>query len=560
MTGGSEGVPGALTGLLEALARVAPLRVPAEYVPALQPGTTIGRFGVERELGRGGFGTVYAALDTALGRRVALKVLHPGAGSSPAHPERLRLEAEAVARLQHPAIVTLFDVGYSDEAAFLVFELLSGETLASRLKKGAFPVAEALRIGLAVAEALDHAHAAGVLHLDLKPANVFLCDGGAVKVLDFGMSRLFGQPSTQSGGTPGYMAPEQGRALGGDQRSDLFSLGILLHELAGGRVGVAAEGGSPSNGRSWPFGGAGSRALRSLVTDLTRLDPQARPPSMGPVVRRLEAMRGARRRRFVAAGAILLSGLIALGMVLVRRDARPGAPLERLQLVLGDGGNTSGLPALDHLPALARLALDDSHRVRLVEPGRLAIAAREAGHAWSRLPGTAEARALAPLLGADGLLVLGAGRDGAGYRLSLRAEVPLGTARFERQVTAASPQGIPQALDALLRDLRLALQETPAEVAGAGRPVSELATPSLAAFAAYEQGLECEQETVVATREGSLQRCARHYQHGTTSRRCPTTPLLGWLTTGSGSSWAASRRRPRRWPAISRRPWPGGTG
>ncbi len=481
MTEAEGDIPGALTGLLFQLAEVPRERLPAEYLEPLRPGTALGRFQVERELGRGGFGTVYAALDTALGRRVALKVLHPGAGSGPDHPERLRQEAEAVARLQHPALVTLFDVGQSEHGAYLVFELLAGETLAARLRRGPLPRAEVLRIGLAVAEALAHAHAAGVLHLDLKPANVFLCADGAVKVLDFGMARLFGQPSSASGGTPGYMAPEQAEPRGGDQRSDLFSLGVLLHELGGGQVPRGQASGVDLSG------GTGARALRALVADLTRADPEARPAGMEPVVARLRFMRGARRRAALAAGAVLaLAALGGAGVLLWRRDGPP-RPVERLQLVLASGGNSSGRPELDHLPALVRIGLEDSRRVGIVV-------------------GAA---------GAQGRLLVGSAGSGEALRVSLRAELPVGTVKFEREVTVASLQEIPRALDGLLRELRLGLGDPAAEVAAA-KPVAQLATPSLPAFAAFAAGLDCEGEAVVVAPESLLYRCARQYQEALT--------------------------------------------
>ncbi len=171
--------PGALSLLLEELAR-APAGGgdgggPRE--PQLGPGALLGRYELVRELGRGGFGVVFEARDRDLGRRVAVKVVRPPAASRGSQELRVR-EAEAVARLAHPNIVTLHDLGRAEAGPFLVFELLSGRTLARRLRDGPLPPGEAVRIAIEVARGLAQAHAHGVVHRDLKPENVFVCEDG----------------------------------------------------------------------------------------------------------------------------------------------------------------------------------------------------------------------------------------------------------------------------------------------------------------------------------------------------------------------------------------------
>jgi serine/threonine protein kinase len=149
--------------------------------------------------------------------------------------EWLLREAEAAAQLSHPNIATLYDAGRSEHGPYLVFELLEGETLEERLSRGPLPPADAVRMAVELARALAHAHASGVVHCDLKPSNVFLAEGGAVKVLDFGLSRVFGATRVGSGGTPAYMAPEQWRGEGEDPRTDVFALGAILYETVSGR-------------------------------------------------------------------------------------------------------------------------------------------------------------------------------------------------------------------------------------------------------------------------------------------------------------------------------------
>ncbi|MBS1111645.1 MAG: serine/threonine protein kinase, partial [Anaeromyxobacteraceae bacterium] len=224
-----------MSALLEELAEAPEVQPGA----GIGPGTVIGgRFEVLRELGRGGFGVVFEARDRELGRLVAVKVVRPRRGVD---PRMLRSEAEAAAALHHPNIVTVHDLGSDGGEGWLVLELLRGETLEERLRRGPLPGPEALRVATEVARGLAHAHHAGVLHRDLKPSNVFLCDDGAVKILDFGLSRVFGSGSGPEGGTPAYMAPEQWRREAEDERTDVFALGVMFHEMLTGNRPFAVE-------------------------------------------------------------------------------------------------------------------------------------------------------------------------------------------------------------------------------------------------------------------------------------------------------------------------------
>jgi hypothetical protein len=236
----------------------------------------VGRFELVRELGRGGFGVVFEARDGELGRRVAFKAIRPGERArDPASEQLLRREATAVAQLQHPNIVTLFDVGRSEPGPFLIFELLRGETLAQRLRRGRMSAREAMRVALAVARALVHAHGTGLLHRDLKPSNVFLTVDGGVKVLDFGLAYVFGAGGAARGGTPGYMAPEQRSGGPEDARTDVFAVGTLLVEMVtGARAGEGRRGGvAPLLARARVPAGLAALAGRCIEAD-----PALRPP------------------------------------------------------------------------------------------------------------------------------------------------------------------------------------------------------------------------------------------------------------------------------------------
>jgi len=206
---------------------------------------TLGRYAIRRELGRGMMGVVYEAVDPALGRRLALKTIRLAFEVPPGEREsfekRFLAEARAAASLQHPGIVVVHDVG-RDEATgtlFIALELLEGRTLAEETAAGQ-PIewTRALRIAGQLAEALHHAHGQGIVHRDIKPANVMVLASGRAKLMDFGIAKLPASQLTVAGdffGTPSYMSPEQAGGAPVDARSDVFSLGCVLHQLLTGR-------------------------------------------------------------------------------------------------------------------------------------------------------------------------------------------------------------------------------------------------------------------------------------------------------------------------------------
>jgi hypothetical protein len=204
-------------------------------VTAAGPALVAGRYRLGSRLGSGGFGTVYAAHDERLDRPVALKLI---AADGPA-PERARREALAAARLHHRGIVAVFDAGGAPEGRYLVSELVRGRTLDALERDGALSDRDVLRLGLALADALEHAHERGVIHRDVKPQNVIVPDDGdGAKLTDFGIAHLAGDdPLTRTGdvvGTLAYMAPEQAAGERVDERADLYSLALVLYEALAG--------------------------------------------------------------------------------------------------------------------------------------------------------------------------------------------------------------------------------------------------------------------------------------------------------------------------------------
>jgi Tol biopolymer transport system component len=251
---------------------------------ALTAGTKLGPYEIQSPLGAGGMGEVYRARDTRLDRTVAIKVLASHLSSSPELKQRMEREGRAISSLNHPHICQLYDIGSQNGTDYLVMEFLEGETLAERLRKGAMPLAEVFKIGIAVAEALAVAHRSGIVHRDLKPGNVMLTAGGA-KLMDFGLAKPLGLQTTATGsgsapsftaaatlsgpsplsplttagsiiGTIQYMSPEQIEGKEADARSDIFAFGAVLYEMVVGKR---------------PFSG---KSQISLASSILESDPQ----------------------------------------------------------------------------------------------------------------------------------------------------------------------------------------------------------------------------------------------------------------------------------------------
>ncbi len=268
---------------------------------ALSSGTKLGPYEIQSPLGAGGMGEVYRALDTRLDRTVAIKVLASHLSSSPELKQRMEREARAISSLNHPHICHLYDIGSQDGTDYLVMEFLEGETLAERLRKGAMPLNEIFKIGIAVAESLAVAHRQGIVHRDLKPGNIMLTQGGA-KLMDFGLAKPLGLQTTGAGsgsapsftaaatlsgpsplspltsagsiiGTIQYMSPEQIEGKEADARSDIFAFGAVLYEMVTGKR---------------PFGGKSQISLASSILEndpepVSAIKPNA-PPAFEHVV------------------------------------------------------------------------------------------------------------------------------------------------------------------------------------------------------------------------------------------------------------------------------------
>jgi tetratricopeptide (TPR) repeat protein/predicted Ser/Thr protein kinase len=527
-------------------------------------GQTISHYRIVEKLGGGGMGIVYKAHDGRLDRAVALKFLPEGPTQEPQALERFRREARAASALNHPGICTIYDIGEQDGRAFIAMEFLDGETLRNHIRGKALPLEEILKLGMQIAEALDAAHAEGIIHRDIKPANIFVTKRGQAKVLDFGLAKLVPKGVVGAGldsggeggeftsivgiisGTPAYMSPEQIRGDNLDPRTDIFSLGLLLYEMATGRQSFSGGTGgviieavltrSPVPARSINpnipprLEEIINKALHKdkderyqhaadIRTDLQRLErdtetgrttASAEPEATVsvPVVSRAATTTAAHAslaspvarqpRSFkwvtIAGVAVVVIGLAVGGWLYFARRAH--ALTEKDTIVLADFANTTGDSVFDDtLKQALAVDLGQSPFLNILSDSKVRQTLRQMTHSPDERLTRDLAREVCERAESKAYLAGSIATLGTQYVIGLQAVNCLsGDVLAREQVTAAGKEQVLPALGQAATKLRNEVGESLSSVQKFDVPLAQATTNSLEALKAYTLGLNTHRE------------------------------------------------------------------
>ncbi len=514
----------------------------------LPAGARLGPYEIVSPLGAGGMGEVYRARDTRLEREVAVKVLSRDLTSSQIARERFQREARTIAALHHPHICAIYDVGETPEhQAFIVMEFLQGETLEMRLRKGRMEIPALLETAIALADALAAAHTAGIIHRDIKPANVFLSAWGP-KLLDFGIAktapRVAGANSvtqtdaaqtilTAEGaavGTLAYMSPEQLRGDEVDARSDVFSLGLVLFEMATGRPAFAGATGPvvaaailheqpqrPSTLRPELTGRFDEIVLKALEkdrmlrytqaadlrADLQWLRRDTDGASTAAVGRAAPAPASSRRGLLWLTAGVLVTIAAIGGGYLYSLSSRPAPLTDKGTVVLADFANTTGDPVFDGtLRQGLAIQLQQSTFLSLTSDTRIEQLLRLMGQPADAKLTPALARDICERMGGGALLEGTIASLGAQYVLGVRASgCRSGEVLGEEQEQVARKEDVLNALSDIASRLRVRLGESLSTLDEHNRPLPDVSTASLDALKAYSAGLQVTQGGLAATEQ-----------------------------------------------------------
>ena len=488
-------------------------------------GRLLGHYRLVERIGAGGMGEVYRARDEHLNRDVAVKVLPPSSTRDEAARGRLRKEALALSRLNHPNVATVHDFDTQDGIDFLVMELVEGAPV-ERLPDGHRPETQVLGLAVQLAEGLAAAHERGVVHRDLKPANLRLTPSGQLKILDFGLAALAASSSdaattmtaadagTVSGTLP-YMAPEQLQGGRPDARTDIYAAGVVLYEMLSGRrpftsTTPAALMGDILYREAPPLRAARpdiSAGLDSVITRCLEKDPGRRYPSARALLSDLRlcatgaalavpaTLPGRKRRGWIkpALGLAAAAAAIAMGLGVWAWLDRPAMAFEnRDWLVIADFENLTGDAVFDKaLDTALRVSIEQSRYVNVVPRQRITDALLRMKKPGGDRLDVALAREVAQREGFRAVLAPVISGIGGAYALSATLENPsTGASVKSAIVQAAKKEEVLPALDSLVRDVRRGLGESMSALSPRSKPLSKVTTSSLEALRQYSLAID----------------------------------------------------------------------
>ena len=489
------------------------------FAPQFTSGQMLGQYRVEAKVGEGGMGAVYCAYDTRLRRDVALKVVSPGHLADPESKQRLLREARAASALNHPNVVTVYEIGSESGVDFIAMELVEGKTLKEAIPAKGLPLEKALSYAVQIAGGLAKAHAAGIVHRDLKPSNIMVTSEGLVKLLDFGLARRLrlGESETTFtagggiAGTPAYMSPEQAEGKPLDARSDVFSFGAVLYEMLTGRVAFRGDSAASVvaavlREEPPPLGETAPHEMEKVVTRCLRKDPARRFQHMADVKVALEelkeesesgehtaaqALARSRKRRFLwsAVVAPALVVLASVGVFLWQR--MHAAPLtDKDVLVLADFTNTTGDDVFDDtLKQGLSVQLEQSPFLNLLSERKVNETLKLMGRPAGDRSTPEVTREVCQRTSSKAMLAGSIAKLGSQYVIGLKAvNCDTGDVLAEAQEPAANKEAVLKALDAAAVSLRSKLGESLSSVQKYATPVEEATTPSLEALKALQPG------------------------------------------------------------------------